>query len=214
MRIGSIEKQRKGNKFKVLFDEGTELLLSKEVIIDFGLRRNDDISAEIFSELRNSQSYRDAYLAAARLLNYRLRTRSELDGRLMQKGFERDTVDKVIRKLSDIGLIDDSRFADAFVASKIASKPVGKRELARGLREKGVGRETAAAAVSLVSDDETQLRLALDAASTRMRSLARFEPVKQREKLSAFLARRGFDWDVIKKVTQAMLKGDKDAVDL
>lgn len=214
MRIDSIEKSRKGNKFKVLFDDGMELLLSKEVIIDFGLRRNDEISDKVCSELRDAQSYRDAYLAAARLLNYRLRTRSELNKRLMQKGFQQAIVEKVIRKMVEIGLLDDARFADAFVASKIASKPVGKRELARGLMEKGVAKETAAAAVSLVGDDETQLSLALDAASTRMRSLARFEPAKRKEKLVAFLARRGFGWDVIKKVIKAILKEDTDVVDL
>lgn len=214
MRVDTIEKARKGGKFAVSFDDGTGLLLSKEVIIDFGLRRNDEVSAETYSNLQNAQSYRDAYLAAVRLLNYRMRTRAELRSRLARKGFQTDIVQKVIRKMRDIGLIDDSRFADAFVASKIASKPVGKRELARGLREKGVSRETAAAAIEQVCDEETQIKLALDAATGKMRSLERFDVSKRREKLVAFLARRGFDWDVIGKVTRAMLKGDPGAIDL
>lgn len=214
MRIESIERARKGGKFRVCFDEGTELLLSKEVIIDFGLRRNDEISGEAYLELQDAQAYRDTYFAAARLLNYRMRTRSELIQRLLKKGHEQAVIDKVIAKLSDMGFIDDSRFAEAFVASKVAAKPVGKRELERGLREKGVGKEAAQNALAQVGDDETQLRLALDAANTKMRSLRRYDAVKRRDKLVAFLARRGFDWDVIKKVTRKLLKGDADAVDL
>lgn len=213
MRIESIEKARRGGKFKVSFDGGSELLLSKEVIIDFGLRRNDEISAGRYSEISDAQSYRDAYFAAGRLLDYRMRTRSELTQRLLKKGYDRTTVGKVIDKMSEVGLVDDSRFADAFVAARISSKPVGKRELERKLREKGIAKEEAHNAVLQVSDEETQFCLASQAAEMKLRSLARFDPKKKREKLVSFLARRGFDWGVIKKVTREIFKGDLDAVD-
>ncbi len=214
MRIQSIQKARKGGRYAVSFDDGTKLVLSKEVLIDFGLRRNDEIAEEMFSKIQDAQSFRDAYFAAGRLLNYRMRTRTELDQRLRQKGYSQEIVERVIGKLGQIGLVDDSRFAEAFVATKIASKPVGRRELERGLREKGVAKEAAESAISQVRDDETQLSLALAAAESKLRSLERFEPAKRREKLTAFLARRGFDWDIIKLVNRRVFKGDIDAVDL
>lgn len=213
MRIELIEKARKGNKFRVSFEDEKVLLLSKEVIIDFGLRRDDEISEALFLQITDAQSYRDAYFAAGRLLNYRMRTRSELTQRLQKKGFPEAVIEKVIGKMSEIGLIDDSRFADAFVASKISSKPVGRRELERGLREKGVGKEALQNAVSHVSDEETQVRLASEAAEIKMRSLKRYDPKKRRDKLVSFLARRGFDWDIIRKVARKMFEGDMDAVD-
>ncbi len=213
MRIESIEKARKGAKFAVSLDDGTSLLLSREVIIDFGLRKNDELSEDTVTSIMDAQLYRDAYYAAGRLLDYRMRTRSELDQRLLKKGYPEKVVAKVIGKMSELGLIDDSRFADAFIASKIAGKPIGKRELERGLREKGISKEAAQAAVLQVSDDDTQLELAIQAAKTKMRSLRKFEPRKRQEKLVAFLARRGFDWDVIKKATRQIFKGDEDAVD-
>ncbi len=214
MRILSIEKARRGGKFTVSFDDGTELALSREVIIDFGLRRNDEMTEEAVAHLKDAQLFRDAYFAAGRLLNYRLRTRSELDQRLRKKGYPQEIVERVIGKLTRVGLIDDSRFAEAFVATKIASKPVGRRELERGLREKGVGKEAAEKAVSAVRDDDTQLKLALAAAETKLRTLRRFDPAKRRDKLTAFLARRGFDWDIIRRVTRKIFKGDADAIDL
>jgi regulatory protein len=213
MRIESIEKARKGAKFAVSLDDGTSLLLSREVIIDFGLRKNDELSEDTVTSIMDAQLYRDAYYAAGRLLDYRMRTRSELDQRLLKKGYPEKVVAKVIGKMSELGLIDDSRFADAFIASKIAGKPIGKRELERGLREKGISKEAAQAAVLQVSDDDTQLELAIQAAKTKMRSLRKFEPRKRQEKLVAFLARRGFDWDVIKKGSRQIFKGDEDAVD-
>jgi regulatory protein len=143
-----------------------------------------------------------------------MRTRSELDQRLLKKGYPEKVVQQVIGKMSELGLIDDSRFADAFIASRIAAKPIGRRELERGLREKGISKEAAQTAVLQVSGDDIQFELAMKAAKTKMRSLRRFEPRKRQEKLAAFLARRGFDWEVIRKAVRKIFKGDVDAVDL
>lgn len=214
MRIVSIEKAHRGGKFKVCFDEEGELLLSKEVIVDFGLRRNDEISSERMQQIQDAQSYQDTYIAAMRLLNYQMRTTAELRQRLHMKEFPPGAINRVLDKLTNLGLVDDVRFAEAFIASKVASKPIGKRELERKLREKGVSKETASQALSAVSNDETQIEFALQAAEIKIRSLKRYELKKRREKLVAFLARRGFDWDVIRKVVQKMFDGDYDAVDI
>ncbi len=200
MRIVSIEKARRGGKFKICFDEGEEMILSREVIVDYGLRKDDEISNEVLLKIQGSQLYHDTYLAAMRLLNYRMRTRHELVNRLRQKKFTPDVIDQVVNRLGSLGLIDDSRFAEAFIATKISSKPIGKRELERMLREKGVPKETTLKALSGFTDETQQIELALRAVDIKLRSLRKFTPEKKKEKLIAFLARRGFDWDVIKKV--------------
>ncbi len=214
MRILSIEKARRGGKFIVNLDDGKELLLSKEVIIDHGLRRNDDISGNMLQKILEAQSYQDGYRAAVRLLNYRMRTEHELNQRLQKKDFDARTIKRVIDKLRAVGMIDDSRFAEAFVEGRIASKPIGKRELQRRLREKGVSRETSQRVLSSIVDDDVQAALAARAAAQKMPSLKRFDVRKRQEKLIAFLARRGFDWDVIKKVVRKVFDGAVDVVDL
>ncbi len=214
MRIISIEKARRGGKFKIRFraedgsasgeNEDEEMFLSKEVLVDYGLRRGDEISGETRVKIRNSQSYHDTYAAAVRLLNYRMRTKQELIQRLRQKKFVLGAIDLVVDKLDGLGLIDDSRFAEAFVASKTSSKPIGRKALERKLQEKGVSKETALEAVATLSDDATQLELAVKAARTKERSLRKLDTTKRREKLIAFLARRGFDWAIIKKVVHGI----------
>ena len=167
MKIVSIEKARRAGKFKVSFDSGDsvsgenkEILLSKEVIVDFGLRRNDEISNEIFLKIQDSQLYHDIYFAAMRLINYRMRTEKELSRRLREKNFPIRMIEKVTGKLIDLGLVDDQKFAEIFVASKVAQKPIGKRGLEQKLREKGIPKETAAMALTSVTDDEQQLEFA------------------------------------------------------
>lgn len=215
MRIISIEKAHRGGKFKISFNsegasasggnEGEEMLLSKEVVVDYGLRRGDEISNETFLKIRNSQSYHDTYVAAIRLLNYRMRTRQELIRRLRQKQFPAGIIDQVLDKLDGLGLINDSQFAEAFIVSKTSSKPIGRKLLERKLQEKGISRETVLETVATLSDEATQLELALKAARTKRRSLRKFDETKRREKLIAFLARRGFDWAIIKKVVHRII---------
>jgi len=214
MRILSLEKLRQGGKFKVTFDDGVTIVVRREVMIDFGLRRNDEFDERRLAELKSAQTYQDAFAAAMRLLNYRMRTLAELKGRLKQKDFDPGTIERVAGKLVDLGLVDDSSFADAFVASKISGKPVGTRELERKLREKGVSKEIASAAVQPVRGEGTQLRLALSAAKKRLRSMGRLDDLKKRDRLAAFLVRRGFDWSIISKTIRQVLKGDDDAIDL
>ena len=217
MRIVSIEKARRGGKFKVSLDSGNpadgdyvELLLSKEVIVDYGLRRNDELTAENIQKIQASQLYHDTYFAAMRLINYRMRTTTELARRLREKKYPDEIIQRVIEKLGSLGLTDDGKFAEIFVAGKVAQKPVGKRELERKLREKGISKETVTMALAEVSGDERQLDLALQAAETKVRSLGRYDAAKRKEKLAAFLARRGFDWDIIKKAIAQVLGGDRD----
>ncbi|MGO9480601.1 MAG: regulatory protein RecX, partial [Candidatus Kryptoniota bacterium] len=175
MRIVSIEKARRGGKLKALLDDGNELLLSKEVIIDHGLRRNDEISDENLHKIQDSQLYHDTYFAAMRLINYRMRTKSELIQRLGEKKFPGEMIERVVEKLNGIGLIDDQKFAELFIAGKVAQRPVGKRELERKLREKGISKDMASRALSVISGDDFQNGLASQAAEVKGRSLKRFD---------------------------------------
>ncbi len=206
MRIILIEKAHRGAKYVVHFDEGADILLSKEVIIDFGLRKNDELDDARLRDIHETQSYHDAYAAALRLLNYRMRTKRELFQRLEKKTFAGPIIERVADKLQSLGLLDDSAFAEAYISDKGASKPIGKRELERRLREKGLSKETISGALAAVGTDEKQLELASAAAETKMRSLARFAGREKQEKLIAFLLRRGFEWGVVKKVVKSLTK--------
>jgi len=210
MKIISIEKVGRGDKFKISFDDERERVLSKDVVIDFGLRRHDEISEETLLKIQNSELYHDVYSAAIRLLNYRLRTKREVVSRLRQKNFPTDVIDRVVKKLDSLRMIDDLRFAEAFVAEKISSKPIGRRELERRLFEKGVSKETALQTISALVDDSKQLELALKAAQTKLRSLKKFASKRKREKLASFLAGRGFDWDTIKRTVRDTIPEEDD----
>lgn len=101
-------------------------------------------------------------------------------------------------------MIDDTAFAQAWVASRQQRRHLSARALRSELQRKGVDRDTITEAVSGV-DGEAEYAAALSLARQRLPKLGGLEPLVQRRRLQGVLARRGFGADVvIRAVGQAM----------
>ncbi|WP_437968170.1 regulatory protein RecX [Sorangium sp. So ce260] len=147
------------------------------------------------------------YERALRLLSFRARSARELEKRLLEKGEPREHVTSAIARLCANGLLNDARFAEAKARSGIVGKPRSRRRIEQDLARKGVARDVADAAIRQVMTDEgtDELAVAERAARKKLRSLSRLEPMEQRQKLYAFLARQGYAPDVVRRALRAVL---------
>lgn len=143
--------------------------------------------------------------AALKLLERTRRTRSDLEKRLKEKGFAATTVQPVLDRLSEVGLIDDAEYARAWLAGRWGRKPSGWRRLQQELRSKGVSDDDVERARELLTergsapDEVESARKVVDKARGR---LSRLDDHKQRQRLYALLARRGFSADVIRRALE------------
>jgi regulatory protein len=97
-----------------------------------------------------------------------------------------------------LGLIDDEKFAQWWVEQRSLFKPRGKRALEMELRMKGIKKEVIGQVLSDIEVDEEKVaRELLNKKSYRWKNLPKREA---RAKMSAFLARKGFNWEAIEKV--------------
>jgi regulatory protein len=133
------------------------------------------------------------YVYGLRFLTYRARSEREIRQRFQQRAAPQELVDGVIERLKAGGLVDDEAFARAWVDSRRRASPRGQRLLQRELAQKGVARDTAEAALDGVSDE---LSLAEAAAAKKARALASEPEAVFVRRLTDFLLRRGFDFDV------------------
>jgi len=143
--------------------------------------------------------------AALKLLERTLRTRSDLQRRLHEKGFDAAAVSDVLDRLAEVGLVDDVEFARAWLAGRWGRRPSGWRRLQQELRVKGVSQEDAERARDLLAErggapDEVQAAAKL-AAQARKR-YARLDPRVQQQRLYALLARHGFGGDTIRRALE------------
>lgn len=144
--------------------------------------------------------------AAARFLEARSRSVTEVRRRLGQAGYRAELVDGAIQRLTELGMLDDEQFARTWVESRDRARPRGERAMRDELRLKGIDRTT----MDLVLGERREATLAAmgdgggdlsadRAAAERLlakneRSLARVaDPRKRRQKAYALLARNGFD---------------------
>lgn len=123
---------------------------------------------------------------ALQLLGYRERSRFELRQRLLDNGYPTEVVEPILDRFCEVELVDDRRFASAWVRSRV-SAGYGRRRIARELADKGVADETAEFALAEeILEDE--LSRAVESLRGR-----RPRDGKDRERLVRRLVSRGFE---------------------
>ena len=86
--------------------------LEAEVAVKNGLRVNQELSPEQIEEIVTADQYRRCYNAATLFLGYRPRSEPELRARLRKRGFHSNSIDSVVNRLKEQGLVDDTAFAE------------------------------------------------------------------------------------------------------
>ena len=123
---------------------------------------------------------------ALQLLGYRERSSGELRQRLLDNGYPCTVVHAVVARFCEVELVDDRRFASAWVRSR-ASAGYGRRRILRELADKDIDAEIAEIALDeeLTTDELTRARDALRGRQPR-------DP-RDRERLVRRLVTRGFE---------------------
>jgi regulatory protein len=145
----------------------------------------------------------DVHERALGLLAVRQRSRRELERRLVQAGFEPEAVVAELDRLTAVGLVDDEAFARAVVESRVGRRGESRRAVAGKLALAGVDRTVAEVALDGAGIDEQAVadRLAL----TRVSRLAGLDPRVAFQRLSGFLARRGYAYDIAQRAARRAL---------
>ncbi len=147
-----------------------------------------------------------------RLLTARARTRAELEGQLVKRGYPDDVSARVLGRLTDVGLIDDADFADQWVRSRHANAGKGKRALAAELRTKGIDDEVIEVALADVDPAAERVRAEqLVADKLRRERLADdTDDAKVTRRLVGMLARRGYHQSMAFDVVKVALAGERE----
>jgi len=196
--ITAIRIQKKNPRRASLYLDGRFALgLAVEVVQDWGLHRGQVLDEAELEALRRAEGQHRALRDALRLLNQRLRSTAEVRERLLRRGYDEEQVEGVLSRLTELGLLDDRAFARAWVENRQVFRPRGRPALAAELRKKGLSPEIIAEVLE-ASPPEDEAALAL--ARRRAPALRGLERPTFLRRLHAFLARRGFSPEVVRRV--------------
>jgi regulatory protein len=117
------------------------LPVHEELVLRFRLVEGKEFAEEEVQELYENLSYGQAYQYGMRLLSRQAYTMEELSRKLQAKEFEQGIIDAVLRKLLDLGLIDDARFATSYIQHHSLLGKKGPNLLKQELKKKGVSEQ-------------------------------------------------------------------------
>ena len=144
---------------------------------------------------------------ALRLLTARARSREELRRAMRRKRVPEQVMERVLTRFEEVGLVDDSGFAQAWVESRQERRHLSKTALRHELRTRGVEPAEIDAAVGQVcAEDETEAARAL---AVKKLAATRGLPAEVRyRRLVGLLTRRGFGSATIAAVVNDALHGE------
>jgi len=197
--ITAIDDQKRGKSRVNIYLGGTfAFSLDRGVVQEQGLHTGQSLSDSQIDELVRADLFGKCLEAALRLLSYRPRSEAEIKQRLYRR-FEKETTDRVVLHLQERQIVDDAAFARFWTENRESFSPRSKRLLKIELRRKGIDSEMVDEVLEGVDDEESAYRAAWRKGHNLGKDYETF-----RQKLGAFLGRRGFSYDVINRTIERL----------
>ncbi len=178
--------------------DGASFFIPKAIALQEGLSSGDILSEFRAEELKQRS---EQYLCKQKIydsLSRRDHSRKEIEQKLRLKKFRPDVYEDILNLFEEEKLIDDQRFAENFIQSRLRNHPEGATMLRQRLALKGISREIVRDVMEEYVDD-----LALWDACCRVGE--KLSRTKEGDKLRDAMLRKGFSWGMVK----AYLRGDE-----
>lgn len=145
-----------------------------------------------------------------RLLTLAPKTRAQLAEALARKGVPQEVAERTLSRFTEVGLIDDEAFAQAWVRSRHSGKGLAPRALSAELRRRGVADETIKEAVAELHPEEIE-ESARDLVVRRLPATRSLEPDRRLRRLVGVLARKGYSPGLAYRVVKDVLEEEGEA---
>jgi len=205
-QITALKVQKKNpNRVNVFLDG--EFAFGVSRIVAAWLKTGQLLTEQKILSLQQDDAREVAFQNALLMISYRPRSVREVQKKLKEKGFDETVVGMVIERLKEGGLVEDKGFDQAWIENRTVFRPRSRKLMTLELRQKGVPDEVVQEALEKSVDDEV---LAYQAAIQYSRRLKKLEWLDFRKKLSAYLARRGFSYEVLEPLVRQIWRETQD----
>ena len=186
-------------KFRVEVDHEFAFVLYKGELKRFHIAEGEELSEEVYGQIRSEVILKRAKLRAMHLLTDMGRTESGLREKLRQNQYPEDMIEQAMDYVRSFGYLDDLKYAENYIESHKNSK--SKKELYGVLVQKGVPSEQIQLAFeSSYEEESTQEAIQKLIAKRRVDVATATE--EELHKLYGYLARKGFRYEEIRKAIE------------
>jgi regulatory protein len=147
----------------------------------------------------------EALLKAASYCAYQERTQQEVREKLFSYGLNPEEVEDLIVRLCAEKMIDEERFAAAYVRGKYGIKRWGRRKILQGLKGKRISDYCIKKGMKEI-DPEVYWENLLHLLAKKMRTEKETNPFSRKQKILYFLQSKGYETDLIQDAIQELEK--------
>jgi regulatory protein len=194
MKITAIKQQvKRADRYSVYVDDEYSFSLSEAALLESKINRGQELTKGQVREYQKLSSEDKLYNQSLRYVAMRPRSEWEIRFYLEKKKDAPPALaDTILNKLSNIGLIDDLKLAQAIVSDRRLLCPTSRRKLQADLKKKRIADNLIEQALGTEAEDEQS---ALREVIVRKRRQTKYQ---DDQKLMQYLARQGFRYDDIK----------------
>jgi len=198
MNVTKIEAAEK-TKYKVYIDGQFVFALYKGELSRYQLKEAREVSAELYQEIKDKVIIKRAKLRAMHLLDGMSRTESQLRIKLKQNDYTDDVIDAAIDYVKGFGYINDENYVRSYILNKQSLK--SKREIHAALVNKGIASKVIDQLMEEYHEGQGEQK-AIKAIAEKKRYNPETASPQEKQKMYAYLARKGFRYDDIRQVLQ------------
>lgn len=191
MIISNISFEKK--KFLVSFDNGEEIKISEDTLVNFGLYKGQEVEEVFVENLKFEDEKSEALLLSYKFLQ-RNKTKQQLIDYLYKNKIQRDIIDLVLPILEEKNYLNDEDYARRYLSDALNIKKYGKIKTRYMLMSKGIDKKI----IEKVMEDydyELEYMNALELIEKRI-SKDETDP-KIINSAKNYLQGRGFEFEII-----------------
>ncbi|MCL2484764.1 MAG: recombination regulator RecX [Endomicrobia bacterium] len=198
MKITKTEKiLSKKDFFKVFFDNGENILLSADIIVKFGLNQGVEVSDDTYKEILAADKAYRVVFDALTLVSRCSYSAKSLSDKLLLKGYEKDNIKSAVARLTELGYINDEKFALAY-AKYLSEKGKGEYAVKQALEEKGISKELISNALDSLKTEAEPYEQIIETIKRKFKDF-NIKDKNEVRKIASFFLRRGFASEDISK---------------
>lgn len=187
-------------KARIFIDYEFAFVLYKGELHLFGIKEGNEISRDTYQEITEELLPKRAKLRCMNLLKSKAYTEKQLRDKLFYGEYREDIIDEAVSYVKSYGYIDDRKYAEDFIAYHMGNK--SKKRMEMDLCRKGIDRKIIQEIWERLQEEGEEPD-ELSAAKEMLRK-KNFAPEmagnKEKQKMWAFLYRKGFEIEIIRRV--------------
>jgi regulatory protein len=198
--ITAVKTQKFKRRVNIYLDGKYAFGLDLENFLKFGLKVGYELSEGQIAEITKKAEFQKILDRLLMFATLRPRSEKEINDWMKRKRVNESIKMGLLEKINDLDLLNDRKFAKWWVDQRISFKNKSLRDLEYELRNKGIAKDVISEVLDKTEVDE--LGSAKKLIEKNNYKWSGFSGSIARQKKRAFLARKGFTWDAIKRATE------------